>query len=131
MIEIFSQFPEIILAYQFGSSVKQPSASHRDIDIAVLFQEGLSVERRFNLQIELGIRLSKVFHKETDLVVLNQSNPFIAYQVLKYGRLLYGDKTKAREFVVETLTRYFDYLPIHQFFVERLEKRLGVSPHGR
>ena len=65
-----------------------------------------------------------------DVSFLNHASPIFAHQVLKNGALLYGDVRRAKQFIIETLTRYFDYLPMHQFFVERMKKQLGVRGHG-
>lgn len=128
---LFARYPEIKLAYQYGSSIKQNFARARDIDIAVLLKKIPSAERRLELQLELNGDLAKLYAKLVDLIFLNTASPFLTYQVIKYGRLLYGAKTTSSEFVVKTLTRYFDALFLHQFFTNRLEKKLGVNPHGR
>ena len=126
----FRVIPEILLAYQYGSSVKHPDRNPRDIDIAVLLKPGSSPERRFEIQTEVGDRLRRKFGKEVDVKILNETSPSFAHQVLKEGRLIFGHRAVARKFVVETLTRWFNYLPIHQFFLERLEKRLNKVSHG-
>ena len=126
----FEFYPEVVLAYQYGSSVKQKDRPPRDRDIAVLLIPDTPAERRFEIQAELGNRLKEEGEPEADVRVLNQSSPIYAFQVVKEGRLLFGDPALARKFIFETLTRYFDYLPIHRFFVERLERRLGVPFHG-
>lgn len=113
------------MAYQYGSSVKYPDRNPRDIDIAVLLKPGSSPERRLEIQAGVGDRLQREFGKEVDVRIINKTSPMFAHQVLKEGRLIFGHPGRARSFVYETLTRYFDYLPMHQFFVKRLEERLG------
>lgn len=127
---LFVQHPEIELAYQYGSSVKQNAAQAKDIDIAILLKKIPPPEERLELQLKITDALAKLYGKMVDLVFLNTASPFLAYQVIKYGRRLYGDKTVSRDFVVKTLTRYFDALFLHRFFIERMGKRLGVNPHG-
>lgn len=128
---VFSGYPEIELAFQYGSSVRKNLRKAKDVDIALLLKKIPSVERRLEIQSEIAGLLEKEFKKPVDAVLLNSASPFLAHQVIKYGKLLFGKKSKARDFIVKTLTRYFDVLLFHRFFLERLEKRLGVQSNGR
>ncbi|MBI4125289.1 MAG: nucleotidyltransferase domain-containing protein [Deltaproteobacteria bacterium] len=125
--EIFKKHPQIELAFQYGSSVKKDQKKARDIDIAILLKKGFSAEERLDIQLAVADAAGRHFKKEVDVAVLNTSSPFLAYQVIKHGRLLYDPRNKSHDFVVQTLTRYFDYLPLHRFFVDKLYKDLGVE----
>ena len=124
--DIFLKYPQIELAFQYGSSVKKKQAQARDIDIAILLKEGLSPEERLDIQLNLADAAGHYFKKEVDVAILNTASPFLAHQVIKYGQLLYDPHSKSHAFVVRTLTLYFDALQFHRFFNERLEKKLGV-----
>ena len=128
---IFGQYPQIELAFQYGSSVKKNRARARDIDIAILFKTGPSSEERLDIQLAVADAVGHYYKKRVDVAVLNTASPFLAYQVIKYGKLLYDPRSKSHDFVVQTLTRYFEALQFHRFFNERLEKKLGVQNHGR
>lgn len=129
--EIFSKHPQIELAFQYGSSIKKSQKEARDIDVAILVKAGISAEERLDIQLTVADAVGRHFKKEVDVTVLNIASPFLAYQVIKYGKLLYDPHSRAHDFVVQTLTRYFDYLPLHHFFVDKLYKDLGVEPkHG-
>lgn len=128
--KLFESFPDVELAYQFGSSIKHPRRKAKDIDVGVLLKGGLSPENQFEIFDALTDRLAKLFKKKVDVSILNKTSPMLNYQILKNGKLLYGNVRRAKQFVVETMTRYFDYLPMHQFFVQHLEKRLGKQSHG-
>ena len=127
---LFAKFPEISLAFQYGSSVKKNFHQAKDVDVAVLFKTEPTAKRRLEIQLNLAEALKEFYGKEIDIAILNTASPFLAYQVIKYGRPIYGDKKRRCAFVVRTLTRYFDALFLHQFFIHRLEKKLGVAPHG-
>ena len=129
--QIFETIPEIELVYQFGSSVKGRKERAKDVDVGVLLKQNTAPERQFEIYDLLSDRLSRLFRKKTDIAMLNKSSPMFNYQVLKTGHLIHGDVRRAKQFVVATLTRYFDYLPLHQFFVAQMKKRLGVRSHGR
>ena len=125
----FSSLAEIELVYHYGSSLKNEQKT-KDVDFGILLKKNVSSERRFEIYNILAEKLSKIYKKDVDIAFLNQSSPMLAYQVLQKGKLIYGEITRAKQFTVETMTRYFDYLPLHQFFVRSLEKRLGGRPHG-
>lgn len=130
LVEVFSRHRQIELAFQYGSSVKKNQRRARDIDIAILLKSGVSPETRLDIQMAVADAAGRHFKKEVDIAILNNASPFLVYQVIKYGRLLYDPRFKARDFVVQTLTRYFDALQFYRFFNERLEKKLGASRHG-
>ncbi|HEX5035680.1 MAG TPA: hypothetical protein VFX30_00790 [bacterium] len=127
---VFGEYPEVELAYRFGSSVRHPDRAAKDVDIALLLSSGLSAERRFDIQSEIAAKAGRILGMTADVRILNAASPAFVYQVIKRGELISGDPVKSRDFIVKSLTRYFDYLPLHRFFVDRLQKRLGVDPHG-
>lgn len=130
MHHIFQSIPEIELVYQFGSSVRPSRRKPHDVDIALLFNTAPGPERRLEIHTLLSEKLAKYFHQSVDIAFLNGASPVFVHQVLKKGRLLYGDPQRARDFMVQALTRYFDYAQFHRFFTDRLKQRLGVKPHG-
>ncbi|MBI4125839.1 MAG: nucleotidyltransferase domain-containing protein [Deltaproteobacteria bacterium] len=129
---ILSRYPEVELAFQYGSSVRKDRKRVQDVDIAVFLKTGVAAEERLDIQLALADALRHYYQKEVDIAILNTASPFLAYQIIKHGRLLYDPRNKSHDFVVQTLTRYFDYLPLHRFFVDKLYKDLGVrQKHGR
>lgn len=100
-------------AYLFGSQANGYANEKSDVDIAVLVSSGLSKEERFNLRIHLIGLFSKVFHKDADVVVLNDiSSLFFQYMILREGQLVYEKSESARlDFSTKTLGRYFDFQP--------------------
>ena len=126
-VTVFKEIPEIALAYQYGSSLESAKKDPNDIDIGILLNCEVMAERRFEILEKIARTLQKEHNKEIDVAVMNQASPMLCYQVLKKGKLIYGDKKVAKEFLVRTLTRYFDYLFMHQYFVDRMKKRLGVE----
>jgi len=114
----------VVLAYLFGSRVLDRSGPLSDYDFAVLYT--LKPHRKHIY--ELVHLLGKVVKtKHIDLVALNQSPVELQYHVIATGSLLYETNPAARvEFEAQTLSRYFDYLPIlrqqRQEFLEEKEK---------
>lgn len=128
--EVFSFFPEIELVYRYGSSLKDMKRS-KDVDFGILLTGSVSGERRLAIYNALGEKLGKIFKKEIDPVLLNKASPILTYQVLQKGELIYGDRGRAKQFTIQSMTRYFDYMPLHRFFVEQMKNRLNFKASDR
>lgn len=102
------KYYEVRLAYLFGSSTK-PNRTPNDIDIALLFKEGLNPVRHFELATDLYLRLTPLVTQKIDIVILNDASPFLKYEVISKGEVFYEDnESMDTEFKVQTLREYFD-----------------------
>jgi predicted nucleotidyltransferase len=100
---ICAQINDPIAIYLFGSVVADAVHESSDIDIAVLPQEPLSTETRWNLQQELAIAL----RTDVDLVDLLSASTVMQLQVVSTGELLFeGDGYKRAEFEMITFSMY-------------------------
>ena len=62
---------------------------------------------------------------EFDLVILNNSPPYIQYEVISKGKLFYESDKKFRcEFQALALQRYFDIKPLYDEYNFYLKKRI-------
>lgn len=118
------RYPRVDLVYLFGSSAKGRSPA-RDADIAVLLRpappRGLA-ELRLRARLEEDMKAFA--DAPVDLVILNSAPVALRQQVLKYGRLLFERRAgAAKKFFMATVTEYFDYLQLLNFFAERLPGR--------
>lgn len=109
---LLADYP-VDIAYLFGSQATGHANEKSDVDIAVLLSSGLSKEERFDVRIRLIGLFSKAFHKDADVVVLNDvSSLFFQYIILREGRLIYAKSESTRlDFSIKTLGRYFDFQP--------------------
>lgn len=108
--------------YLFGSRACGQVTPESDVDIAVYLKEK-KVKDFFNQRLDLIAELSRLFKKETDVVILNTAPPFLRYVVLKEGRLIFcANNFKKIDFELKSLNDYFDYLPILKIYNERLLK---------
>ncbi|MBI2343962.1 MAG: nucleotidyltransferase domain-containing protein [Deltaproteobacteria bacterium] len=131
---LLRQEPLIDLAYLFGSHSKHPTRNPRDIDIALMLKAPLRGMHKIRFMTRIGTAIEHVIvhelgkHQPVDVVLLNEADPLLAHQVLKYGTLLFARRKKmARDFTVQTMTRYFDAKPLHDFFFQRAKEAF----HGR
>jgi len=110
LIAYFAQEDEVLLAYLFGSRVAGKTGDLSDYDIAVL----LRARQPQSFRYELASSLAQLLDADrVDLVILNDTSIELRYNVIATGKLLYmRDRVAKVEFEAETLSRYFDYLPI-------------------
>ncbi len=101
----------ILLAYFFGSQLKGKTGPLSDYDIAILLTPK---PRSFQFKYKLHHELANIFnYGQVDLVILNNSPIELKYHVIAAGKLIYQkDSATKVEFEADTLSRYFDYLPV-------------------
>lgn len=128
--------PDLVAAYLFGSTARGQDHTLSDVDVALLFRDGLSDADRFARTLEIGGALEVALRRPVDVVALNRAPPALCFQVLRHGRLLLErDRTARCLFVMHALNRYYDakpYLDYHNaLLLARIrEEGLGRGYHG-
>ncbi|MDN5332067.1 MAG: uncharacterized protein PWP45_1292 [Tepidanaerobacteraceae bacterium] len=119
---IFEKKPEIVAAYIYGSFATGKTTDLSDIDIAVLLRDKGSLE----LQLELIGDIAEALKTDDfDLVILNDCPPYMQYEVVSSGKIIYEKDREARcEFQVRALQRYFDVKHIYDEYNYYLKKRI-------
>jgi predicted nucleotidyltransferase len=116
--------PSLRLALVYGSYVTGKMHAESDVDLAVLFDRPLSVERRMNLME----RLEKSLSKTVDLVDLYLLNGTILRRILCTGQVLVKNDTAALPGLVRRMVyNEADMMPIVQ---RTLKQRLKRFLHG-
>jgi predicted nucleotidyltransferase len=123
--------PGVISAYLFGSVASGRAHRFSDVDIAVLWSDALTRDEQFRRALDLGLRLEEAFNTRVDLVNLNRAAPFVAFQVLKTGTLVFDRDTDTRSlWVMRALNTYYDQQRYFDYWnacaLERFQQR-GVS----
>ena len=133
MTAYFARQSDVVVAYLFGSVAREQASHLSDVDIAVLLDSELAIEASLERQIQLMVDLDQFADREVQVVVLNRATPFLAYQVLREGRLLYEQSPLERiAFEVRTMKVYFDVQPMLEFHSQALFERIReVGLHGR
>jgi uncharacterized protein len=99
--------PRILTAYLFGSRIKKADQSS-DIDIALYTSKDFSWEDYYLLYGELSKALCS---DRLDLVWLNEADPILCFEVIKYGKVLfYKDADLLNDFELKNKKRYYDYV---------------------
>lgn len=101
-----SAMPDLLAGYCFGSQL-DPERSHpRDVDIAVLPCDSLTLRRQLELR---AIMTEALASDAVDLVDLHQAGPVLKRQVIRSGRLLFTrDQTLVNRFELRALREYQD-----------------------
>jgi len=102
-----------------------------DIDIAVLLDEEM-VQDMVEIYWELLRRISDALHTDRlDLVILNESEPALKFNVIKDGILIYERDSVARvPFERRTINEYLDMQYIWECYDAQLKKRLLEDASG-
>lgn len=110
-LQFLKSFPQVKLAYLFGSQVSGEANKNSDYDFAFYIDEK-NANIRNNIKLDLIIGLSKMLKTDDiDVVTLNDSDsPELNYNVIKYGKLLY--EVEPFKVIVEPkiLETYFDFI---------------------
>ena len=106
-----ASFPELKLAYLFGSQVGGRPGPLSDYDFGVLLGDARDVPAlRARLAHELGRALGT---DRIDVVILNRAPVELAYAVIAQGKLIHQiDEATRVEYEAGVMGRYGDYLPV-------------------
>ena len=119
--------------YIFGSAGKGKTTGESDIDIAVLIDESKLKKKNFELLKRKYYAASPAFSmRPVDIVILNTAPPFLKYQILKTGRILFDRSRKLRvRFTERAITEYLDYKPIEDIYLKAVARRFREKRIGR
>ncbi len=119
--------------YVFGSSANNRKTRESDIDIAVIIDESGLNKRNFEHFRKMYYEASPRFSvRPVDIVILNTAPPFLKYQVLKTGKVLFDKKKKLRaRFTERAITEYLDYKPIADICLNAVARRFREKTVGR
>ena len=118
--KIFVLYPEIKIAYLYGSAAKNRLRSDSDIDIAVSVQRPLSIDER----LDIINSLSKGLGREIDLVDLSTTHGLLLYEIMTKGKLILCKNTPLKtELMKEVVYFAEDFLPQIEDFLERKIRR--------
>jgi len=134
----FSEGPEVVLAYLFGSCLNRIPAPFHDIDIAVFVipdrLRALDRALPYGYRAGLSAKLAKILkYDPVDVVLLNHAPPLLLRQVIATGKLVFCRSEADRiGFEVASLKRHADTAHIRRikrfYMNQRIEK--GLAAYG-
>lgn len=115
--QTLQQNDKVSAAWVFGSVATGKDRPDSDIDIAILFIEGLDKQARFNMRLDIAVELSGLTGREVDVIDMQASPLFLQHQVRRFGYLLLEkDHAYRVDYDVKSRRQYLDFVP-------RLKKR--------
>lgn len=109
----------------FGSQTKGLVQKDSDFDIAVLTAPEKNIKELDNYNNVL-FGLSKILNipdYKMDLTNLNNANPFLKYQIVSEGNLLYGDENKFKSYKLFSIREYMDMSDLRSLEKNMILKR--------
>lgn len=130
--DFFMQQADVDFVLIFGSTALRRETPLSDIDIAVYFKKEDDILRLGERQIDITCAIMRICKiNRVDVVVLNRANPFLRYQVIKYGRLIHARDVKVfYKFKAASLGRYQDIKPMYELYDKVAEINLRRGMHG-
>ena len=116
---------EVIIAYVFGSLVKDDISSLSDIDFAVYLNENLSNKKKYSVYMALLNSLISVLGDNIDLVLMNSSELLMNFNIIKEGKVIF-ERSKTEKALIESkiMNKYLDINYYHRRHVDIQLKRM-------
>ncbi len=110
LIPVFEKYPEVKLAYLFGSQATGKTGPLSDYDFAVYLDEK-DAKKRFELKLELIGKITGLLKTDNvDLCVLNDMDkPEFKYNIISKGILLLEKEPFKVLIEPKILIEYFDF----------------------
>ena len=124
ILHVLEQFPQVKIAYLFGSAARDQLTSMSDIDVAVAAETKLPLETR----LALAIKLSKALHREVDLIDLQDVAGEILQQSLCQGINLLQTDSDLHARLIKRL--WFDQADLMPYRRRILAERRSRFLHG-
>ncbi len=104
---VLRTFPQIELAYLFGSAARGDMHANSDIDVAVFGSTALPIQAEAKLARQLA---EAVPSHTVDLVLLRQATPLLRYEVISEGTLLHQGCTddQLNQFEMRVQREFYD-----------------------
>ena len=125
ILSVLNNYPEIVIASLYGSSLQGRMRLSSDIDIGIASTEALSFEK----WLEIRTRLCKALKKEVDLVDLWQLEGRILLESICHGKIIVMKTSHVLVYFMKKII-YFsaDFEPLTKEMVKkRLERYFHVT----
>ena len=128
IVEVLERYPEVRLAYLFGSVAEGRETTASDVDVSVLVPEATDFLALDKLQADL----ERTLRRRVDLVDLRKAPPLLAHHIISRGRLLLcRDEDERVAIVTSIMAKYLDTAYLrkvqYEYLRERAEARHAAS----
>lgn len=120
-------FDHIKLFMLFGSRSRGDYAENSDIDIAILLDNNFLNEiNPLELRAELISFFSSELDNECDIILINDANLLLKYQIVKHGEIIcISNDMNYATFFSKVLREYFDFRYYKKLHNERMLQRIN------
>jgi len=124
IIEYLSHEKPIIAAYLFGSTAKGNATEKSDIDLGILLKDDFDLLANFDYKLRLMGELKDITGRPVDVVFINRADPILQHEIRKHGKVIFErDRIKRITYEIKARKSYFDFLPMHKKYMERMLSR--------
>lgn len=132
IVSVLSAEPYIQFVYLFGSRAKGNVHPLSDYDIAIYIDPEKEPSTPYGIKSHVaGLFANKIPTQKVQIVILNEANPFLAFEAVDEGRLIFKkDPRTHHDFVFHTYQRYLDMKRLYQLQEEKLLERIKNGTYG-
>jgi predicted nucleotidyltransferase len=114
----------------FGSQALGNRRENSDFDVAVLTtrEKNISVLENYSEILDFLSKTLGIPDYRIDLTNLNKANPFLKYEVVCSGKLLYGDEDEYADYRAGAFKDYIDSQPLfhlEKYLIKKRQNLLG------
>jgi len=114
----------------FGSQASGNRSENSDFDVAVLTikEKNISVLENYTEILDFLSKVLDIPDDRIDLTNLNKANPFLKYEVVSSGKLLYGDEDEYADYRAGAFKDYIDSQPLfhlEKYLIKKRQNLLG------
>lgn len=105
--------PVIAVAWLFGSAARGTMRSDSDVDVGVVFANGIPGDERERVLTDLASRLEAATAPHPiEVINLEEQGPVFVHRALRDGkRIVVNDEERRVEFEANAIVRYLDWKP--------------------
>lgn len=133
--DYFSKREDVLMAFVFGSFAKGQQMLESDFDVGVYFNPKCLPEdeqKRFELEDEIWLDVSKIVEEEVDLTPLNEAPASLISSVIKTGiPLVIKDKRLYWDIYLTKSLESEDFLEFVEDYFEISKKAKSLAPEQR
>src|SRR4030043_559271 len=114
----------------FGSQAVGNRGENSDYDMAVLTtkEKNISVLENYSEILDFLSKVLDIPDYRIDLTNLNKANPFLKYEVVSSGKLLYGNEDEYADYRAGAFKEYIDSQPLfhlEKYLIKKRQNLLG------
>jgi len=127
-VAVLSRHPEVLSAYQFGSTVLGAENDRSDVDIAVRIEGTPSAEQLFELRLKLMDELEVIIDRPVDVVIMNRASLKMLRSIFTVGAPLFiRDPEAERHYKLLKQKEYFDFRHYIDRDITEMKRYFGAT----